>query len=74
MPLPPEGSDLGLDMIESQCAATCDPGTAKLHCHFRGAATLPIERGMFDHTSLMPVPSLYCIDLQGHQSLCLPFR
>ena len=27
MPLPPEGSDLGLDMIESQCAATCAPGT-----------------------------------------------
>ncbi len=27
-PLPPEGFDLGLDMIESQCAATCDPGEA----------------------------------------------
>ena len=25
LPLPPEGFDLGLDMIESQCAATCDP-------------------------------------------------
>ena len=28
LPLPPEGHDLGLDMIESQCAATCDPGRA----------------------------------------------
>lgn len=25
LPLPPDGLDLGLDMIESQCAATCDP-------------------------------------------------
>ena len=25
LPLPPEGMDLGLDMIESQCAAICDP-------------------------------------------------
>ena len=29
LPLPPEGHDLGLDMIESQCAATCDPGRAQ---------------------------------------------
>lgn len=29
LPLPPEGHDLGLDMIESQCAASCDPGRAQ---------------------------------------------
>ena len=31
LPLPPDGLDLGLDMIESQCAATCDPGESCVH-------------------------------------------
>lgn len=29
VPLPPAASDLGLDMIESQCAAVCSPGAGQ---------------------------------------------
>ena len=38
LPLPPEGMDLGLDMIESQCAATCDPSKPPRPCF---SLTLP---------------------------------